>query len=340
MECVMQNENSRNVSPEKNDIEERAETILKDTSVVTHYSSELMLGIIFFSFMPVPFAVMVKFIFIDENLMNGFMTPPMIVFLILSVIFFICVSSFTVWRMSQPAIVISKDNITLKKSIFHSAMTLSWSQILEMAQEQRKLPSRYNLKDRYVEILKIVFRRFDKRLGEIVMDQVMLNQKFIENSNTVFPILKKILPQGLPLESHRHIDKIKKQAFRPFYFEHIEFDAAGITVHSDSHEKDEIIPWENITRFSVDKSAILSEDSAVLIFTYQKDTEIKELTLRGRISGETKSLARKVMTRINKEAIDESVFFFFKSLGPRLVYAILAGFLIIIFAVVYFGGLL
>lgn len=307
-----------------------------DKPVIAKYNSSVILLVLFLASFPFQLFVMWRMMVLENELKNGLMNQPMLIILVLS---FVCLMIFllvTGRRMKLPAIVISKDRIIIKKGLFLSEVTIGWNQVLGLKEEIRKVSSRNDFSGKVFKVLKIVFKRFDSVSEKIVVDQVTLNQYFLSDSEQAFSLLKRIIPPGISLEKYRQIEKLRNQPFRTFRYRHVELDKYEMTVHSDSPEKNEVIKWENITRFKVDTSDLVMRDTAVLIIMYKKDDAIKEFIIEDRISGELKTLVKMAMTRLKKDAIDESLLLFLDSLGPRLVYAILVGFILIIFAVVYF----
>lgn len=334
----MFDEDERNGLDVNKSIQEKAKMYFDehDRPVIAKYNSRIIFVSFLFASIPLLVFSMWEMLILNDDPKNWFMKMPMLIILVFS---FVCLMIFllgSVRRMKLPTIVISKDNIIAAKGLFLSEVTIGWNQVLGLKEETRRITSRYDFSEKYIEILKIVYRRIHSVTKEIVVDQVTLNQYFLSDSEKAFSLLKRIIPPGISLEKYRRIEKMRNLPFHTFRYRHIELDKYEMTVHSESPEKNEVIKWEDITRFKVDTSDLIMRDTAVLIIMYKKDTEIKELIITDRISGELKTLVKMAMARLKKDAIDESLLLFLDCLGPRLVYAILIGFSLIIFAVVYF----
>jgi hypothetical protein len=298
--------------------------------VLGYYSLRSRFMVFYIGLLPFLFVVLVFYSHAEKKLPPEFMTPGVITLMTAGTILFLAAVFVAVFRMSGPAVVVSEEGVEIKKWFFGSLSVLSWKQIVGLYEERIPVPARYSLENKYVDILKIVFRRFDRVSGKIVIDQATLNKSFITGSDVIFPLLRNRIKRGLSLDSRRRMEQIKKKVFHPFFFNNVEIGVSGITEHSGPDGADRFIPWENVTWFAVDKSAIVQRDSALMTFDYEKDSETGTITVEGGITGETKALAGNILIMIRPDAVDESVFFFLKSLGPSQVYAVLAGFLLII----------
>lgn len=331
-------EDDQNRLADKNSIQEKVKMFFDehDKPVIAKYNSRIIFVSFLFASIPLLLFSAWEMLILNEDPKNWFMKMPMLMILVLSFVCLMILLFVSFRQMRVPAIVISKDYIIIKKGLFLSEVTIGWNQVLGLKEEIMKVSSRYGFSENVFEILKIVFKRFEAVSEEIVVDQVTLHQYFLSDSEQAFSLLKRIIPPGISLEKYRRIEKLRNQPFHTFRYRHIELDKYEMTVYSDSPEKNEVIKWENITRFKVDTSDLIMRDTAVLIIMYKKDDAIKEFIIEDRISGELKTLVKMAMTRLKKDAIDESLLLFLDSLGPRRVYAILIGFSLIIFAVVYF----
>lgn len=331
-------DDDQNRLADKNSIQEKVKMFFDehDKPVIANYKASIILLVLFLASFPFQLFVMWRMLVLENELKDGLMNQPMFIIMVIS---FVCLMIFLLVlgrRLMLPAIVISKDHIIIKKGLFLTEVTIGWNQVLGLKEEIRRGSSRYDFSGKVIKVFEIVFKRFNSVSEEIVMDQVTLDQYMLSDSEQAFSLLKRIIPPGIALDKYRRIEKLRNQPFHTFRYRHIELDKYEMTVYSDSPEKNEVIKWENITRFKVDTSDLIMRDTAVLIIMYKKDDAIKEFIIEDRISGELKTLVKMAMTRLKKDAIDESLLLFLDSLGPRRVYAILIGFSLIIFAVVYF----
>jgi hypothetical protein len=250
-----------------------------------------------------------------------------------------CLASFSVLmficsrQLSKPALSITSDTIILKQNPFFPPLVLTWNQIIGLQEDKMNTSRRLSSNGRGIEILRIIYRCFDKGSGEIVISEFLLKKNILRDGDTLFRLLKKIIPKKMAPVQPDICQTASERPFSPFFHNNIEFDSSGITVHTAPPEKNIFIPWGKVTRFIVDRHALLKEDRAVLKFSYPTDSGIKDLIVEGRISKEMKFLAKNAALRINPGALDKDVMIFMRSLSPRFVYTILLGFIMFLLIV-------
>jgi hypothetical protein len=313
-----------NKNPDKNPM---AQLSYCGKPIIAHYSREFK-RIIYFTIILLYFIPLFKIVHIDLVKLHKPMTGST-----LGIIGF-CIASFSALmfisyrQLSKPALTISSDAIILKQNPFFPPLVLGWNQILGLQEDKMNTSRRLSPNSHGMEILRIIYRCFDKGSGEIVISEFLLKKNALRDGDTLFRLLKKTIPKEMATEQHNTSQTVSDRPFTPFFHNNIEFDSSGITIHTDTPENSSFIPWGRVTRFTVDRYALIKEDRAVLIFSYSTDSGIKDLMVEGRISKEMKSLAKNAAIRINPGALDKDVMIFMRSLSPRFVYTVLLGFIL------------
>ena len=285
------------------------------------YSHLFKLGL-----MLLPLEIALVFLFKPLSIdFSGFPVEGVIVLSSFSVCV-IAVYVFLIWRAWQPALIIRTDKLKYNHIALARGIEIEWDRIEGLMEEEAPYS---RLKP--AKILKIVYRKMNDTVGQIVLKQNLLNK-----GSEAFSFLKKIIPPGPSADVYRRLDDLKRSLKEDFKYNNIKLNDRGLNVSSKVSEKTAVIPWHCITSLGSENDIAASTGITAIIIEFTKNNRRGRLVVRGIISKEFLDFVKLVMANTRRDAIAPRLFQLLEprkealNVDPAVALLIISGFVLAI----------
>ena len=140
---------------------------------------------------------------------------------------------FFFWKTWKPALIIRSDKLKYNPITLGRGFEIDWNRI-EGLMEDEVPYTRF----KSVKILKIVYRKMNDTVGQIV-----LNQNILQKGNEVFSFLKRIIPPGPSADVYSKLEDLKRSQMADVKYKNIVLNNQGLNIKSTASKKTASLPW-------------------------------------------------------------------------------------------------
>lgn len=216
-----------------------------------------------------------------------------IIVLSTALICIVAVFILLLWRLWKPALIIQIDKLRYNHIASVRGLEVEWDRI-EGVMEDEAPYSRF----RSVKRLKIVYRKKNDTIGQIVLTQNLLHK-----GEQAFSFLKKIIPPSPSADACRRLEGLKRSPLANVKFKNLELNSQGLVVQSNTTKKRVVIALDRITLLSSENDIATSTGHTAITIEYAKKADKGRLVIRGLISKEFLDFIKLLMGHIKRDAI-------------------------------------
>jgi hypothetical protein len=233
---------------------------------------------------------------------------------------------FLMWRLWKPVLIIRIDKLKYNHIALWRGIEIEWDRIEGLIEDEAP-----NSRLKSVKVLKIVYRKMNNKI-----DQIVLNQNMLHKGKEAFSLLKKIIPPGPSADVYRRLEELKRSPKTDVRYKNIVLNDQGLNVPSKVSNKTAVIPWDSITALIPEDDLAAGTGISAVQIEFTRMAKKGRLVLRDIISKEFLDFIKLVMAHTRRDAIDPRLFQLLEpretapKVDPVVAFFIISGFILAI----------